>query len=152
MRKLTTALFLGSIFAGFGFAGTLVLEAEDPGANPEAQTRHAVVVAHTSACQSPDKTIVTATAEGLVAGQRQTIPLKVIALSKAGTYAVAHEWPREGKWIVKLVATNPQYPNYATAVTVPITGNRFSNTATKQFRHAPTPDEVNMALKETPLE
>jgi hypothetical protein len=101
------------------FAGALVLQIGNPSANPEALARHAVLVARMSACRSPEKTTVTATAEGTVNGTRQTIPLKIVPLSTAGTFAVTREWPAEGTWVVRMVATNPDYKNYAPTVLVP---------------------------------
>jgi hypothetical protein len=101
------------------FAGALVLQIGNPSANPEALARHAVLVARMSACRSPEKTTVTATAEGTVNGTRRTIPLKILPLSTAGTFAVTREWPAEGSWVVRMVATNPDYKNYAPTVLVP---------------------------------
>lgn len=104
------------------FAGALLLQIGNPAANPEALAKHAVVVARITACHSPEKTTVTATAEGLVNGVRKTIPLKVIPLSTAGTFAVTREWPEEGVWVVKMIATNSDYKNYASGVVVPLQG------------------------------
>jgi hypothetical protein len=113
-------LLLLSLLAAPLFAGALVLEIGNPSANPEAAAKHAVLVARMTACKSPEKTTVTARAEGLVNGTRQSIPLKVIPLSTAGTYAVTKEWPAEGTWTVRMIATNPDYKDYATSVVVPI--------------------------------
>ena len=93
---------------------------DDPRSNPEAIAKNAVVVAHITACHSPEKTTVTAIAEGFVNGQRQTIPLKVVNLTQPGAFAIARQWPRRGTWTVKMTATNPDYPNYANSITVPL--------------------------------
>jgi hypothetical protein len=47
-------------------AGALRLEVE----NPEAKAQRAALVARITACQAPEKTNVTATAEGVVDGNR----------------------------------------------------------------------------------
>src|SRR5580704_2703611 len=96
-RKVFTAVLFAALATPL-FAGALALEAGDPNANPEAQAKKAVVMARITACHSPEKTVVTATAEGIVNGKRQTIPLKVIRLSEPGAFAVAQTWPREGTW------------------------------------------------------
>jgi hypothetical protein len=122
MRKTLIALIAVGIAALPAFAGALTLQVDELTSNKEAMAKKAAVVAHTTACHSPEKTTITATAEGIVNGKLQTIPLKVMNLSEPGVYAVAQEWPRQGLWTVRLVATNPDYQNYATSVTVPVRG------------------------------
>lgn len=118
-------VFSKPLFAFFSlvaplFAGALLLEVGNPASNPEALKNHAILAARITACHSPGETTLTATAEGLVNGMRKSIPLKVISLSTAGTFAVTREWPNEGIWVIQLVATNPEYRDYATSVLVPI--------------------------------
>jgi hypothetical protein len=124
----------------------LLLEVSNPALNPEALNSHAVLVARITACHSPEKTTVQATAEGVVNGLRKSIPLKVISLTTAGTFAVAHEWPEQGTWAIKMVATNPEYKDYATSVLVPIRRDSVQLSAAKHYFHAPTDAEVSMAL------
>jgi len=150
-RKILTVLISTALAAPL-FAGALTLEAGDPKANPEAQAKNAVVVARITACHSPEKTVVKATAEGLVGGKRETIPLNVMSLSTPGTYAVSRQWPREGVWTIRLVATNPDYKDYATGMVVPLKNDMYTGTGAKQFFHAPTEDEVNTSLKQATLE
>ncbi len=130
----------------------LTIQIDDLKANPEAIAKNALVVAHITACHSPEKTTIAATAEGIVNGQRRTVPLKVLYLSQPGVFAVSHEWPRDGAWTVKMIATNPEYRNYATAVVVPIRNDAASREDAKVFYHAPSADEVNGVLKQTTLE
>jgi hypothetical protein len=115
VRRFLIAVLATGFVAAPVFAGALTLQADDPTTNPEAVAKHAVVAAHTTACVSPEKTVVTATAEGIVDGKRITLPLKVIRLSQPGAFAVAREWPAGGAWVVKMIATNPDYKNYATS-------------------------------------
>lgn len=130
------------------FAGALTLQVDDIKTNPEARAQNAAVAVHTTACHSPEKTTVTAFAEGIANGQRQTIPLKVIHLSSPGAFAVAQQWPREGTWAVKMIATNPEYKDYATAIVVPI----HNKATAKVFYHAPSAEEIDSVLKQTTLE
>ena len=152
MHRTPTAIFAAFLIVIPALAGALLLEVADPQANPEARARHAIVVARTTACMSPEKTTVTATAEGIVNGQRRSIPLKVMNLATPGTFAVAREWPENGAWIVQLVATNPDYKDYATYVVVPIRNNTFSREGAKQFFHRPSDDDVNSVLRQATLE
>ena len=137
MLKVFTAVFAASVLASPVFAGALILEASDAKTNPEAMKSNAVVVARTTACQSPEKTVVTATAEGLVGGEHKTIPLKVINLSTPGTYAVRHEWPADGLWTVTMIAKNPEYKNYATGIAIPIRNDSFNQQEVKHFTFKP---------------
>jgi hypothetical protein len=153
MNRKVVIAFVSAVFAAAPlFAGALTLVLADPGASPDAQTKHAAVVVRTTACTSPEKTVVTAAAEGLVGGKRRTIPLKVIGLSTPGEFAVAQQWPREGVWTVRFTATNPEYKNYATGVLVPVHDRSYSAAGAKVFYHAPTDQDVNSLLKQATLE
>jgi hypothetical protein len=129
------------------FAGSLVLEIGNPSANPEALAKHAVLVARMSACTSPEKTTLMASAEGVVDGTRRSIPLKVFPLSTAGTFAVTREWPAEGTWAVKMVARNPDYKDYAASVLVPLENGALRWASVKHYyRAAPAETEVAAVL------
>jgi len=127
-------------------AGALLLQVEDSASNPEALRNNAVLVARITACHSPEKTTVTATAEGVLNGARQSIPLHVISLSTAGTFAVRREWPSQGTWAIKMVATNPDYKDYATSVVVPFRSESAQWSLAKHYFHAPTDAEIHLAL------
>ena len=146
MRKSISAFLTVTFVAIPLFAGALTLQVDDLKTNPEAIQHKAVVVAHITACQSPEKTTVTAFAEGMANGKRQTLPLKVINLTAPGAFAVAHEWPLEGKWVIKMIARNPDYKDYATAVIVPIHGGQANPTAAQVFYHAPSHEETDSVL------
>ena len=87
-----------------------------------------------------------ATAEGVVNGARKSIPLKLLSLSAAGTFAVTREWPDEGTWVIKMVAVNPEYRDYATSAVVPIRNNAAETHAIRRYYHAPTENELSMSL------
>jgi hypothetical protein len=146
MKKFGRWLFALGIVAVPLIAGALVLEVGNPASNPEALKNHAVLVARITACHSPGETTVAATAEGMVNGTRKSIPLKVIALSTAGTFALAREWPEQGTWAIKLVATNPEYKDYAASVLVPIRSDAVQLSAAKHYFHAASEAEVSLAL------
>lgn len=128
------------------FAGALTLELVNPAKSPETRAKHVVLVARTTACHSPEKTDITATAEGLVDGRRKSIPLTVIRLSTPGTFGVAREWPEQGVWAIKLVATNPDYKNYATGVLAPVEKDFVRWAAVKHYFHAPAATEIDAVL------
>jgi hypothetical protein len=146
MRNFRTLLLTAAFAALPIFAGGLTLQVDKPSSNREAMAKNAIVAAHITACHSPEKTLVTATAEGIVNGQRQTIPLKVIPLSQPGSFVIARQWPSNGEWAVKMIATNPDYKNYATSLVVPIKGNTANGASSKVFYRAASEDEVNSVL------
>jgi hypothetical protein len=104
MRKTIVTLILAC--AGQLLAGGFFLQLGNPEANPEARKLGAVVVIKAAGCHDPAKAQVTATAVGMVNGQRRTIPLEVKSLSGPGEFALAQQWPKEGKWVIQLVGKN----------------------------------------------
>jgi hypothetical protein len=146
MRSPWKSLVALSILATPLFAGALRLEVGNPATNQEALAHHAVLMAWTTACHSPEKTTITATAEGVVNGMRKSIPLKVFSLSAPGSFAITREWPNEGSWAIKMVATNPEYKDYATSAVVPIQNNAAQLEAAKRYSHAPTETELSVSL------
>ena len=146
MRSLCRSLFALSTLAVSLFAGALRLEVGNSATNQAALAQHLVLVAWTTACHSPEKTSVTATAEGIVNGVRKSIPLRVVSLSAPGTFAVIREWPDKGTWAIKMVATNPEYKNYATSAIVPIRNHAAQTQTVRRFYHAPTENELSLSL------
>ncbi|HZL56403.1 MAG TPA: hypothetical protein VFC21_04950 [Bryobacteraceae bacterium] len=151
MRNTLNLLVTATFLAVPVFAGALTLQVDDLKSNPEAVAKNAAVVAHITACRSPEKTAVTATAEGIVNGKRQTLPLRVVNLSEPGAFAVTHEWPRESIWTVKMIATNPDYKDFATSVVIPIQNDMARPATSRVFYHAPAAEEVNSVLKQATL-
>ena len=100
MRLLLLLLTAAALHAG-GFFLTLA----DPPANPDPKAKAAFVIVSTAGCHRPEEAVVTATAEGIINGQRHSIPLEVVALKTAGTYAVKTGWTQPGPWFVKVTAT-----------------------------------------------
>jgi len=128
------------------FGGALTLEVANPSSNAEAAKRQAAVVVQTTACTSPEKTSITATAEGIAGGKRQSIPIQLIRLSEPGKFAIAKTWPADGKWVLRVVANNPDYHGYAAGAVIPIRGNQPDWKAVQRLYRAPTADDVNAAL------
>ncbi len=126
-------------------AGGFWVEIGKPSASPEAQAKHAVLVVRGYACSTPEKIAITAMAEGLVNGKRETIPLKLIPLSAQGTYALTRQWPSEGKWVVTLVGSNPSFSWHASAI-AQVDGESVQWASVTRFSHAPAQADVEAAL------
>jgi hypothetical protein len=86
--------------------GGLFVMLGNPDANPEARAHNAVLTLKMAGCAQPEKATITATAIRIVEGKRQTIPLKLIALSEPGSYAVTRQWPEGERWVLQFVAGN----------------------------------------------
>jgi hypothetical protein len=58
------------------------------------------MLVHAYSCGGPTPTAVTAMAEGIVKGERRSIPLTLEATGATGVYAVKKQWPSEGAWVL----------------------------------------------------
>lgn len=148
--KLFTVAAIAASAAATLIAGSFVLDIGRPSANPEAQAKRAVLVVRSSACTHPEKTSITANAEGMVNGKRKTVSLKLVPLSGAGVYAVTKQWPAGGRWVVTLYAANPSYPIPQSAI-VSVKGDSVDLASVKRSSHAPTAEEIEAALRTTAL-
>ena len=139
MRKT----LLLAVLAAPLFAGGFFLQLGNPEANPESRKLQAVLVIKATGCHDPAGASVSATAVGMVNGERRTIPLQVMKLSEDGAFALAQQWPKEGKWVIEIVGKNPtQFTN--TLVTAGPGGidRLHAKLAMKAF----TPAEVDVLL------
>ena len=103
MRKTLVVLLA---LAGQVLAGGFFLQLGNPEASAEARKLGAVVTVKAAGCHDPATAKLTAMAIGVVNGQRRSVQLEVKGLSEPGMFAVLGQWPKEGKWVVELVATN----------------------------------------------
>ena len=104
IRTVTPAAVLA--LAGQLFAGGFYLQMGNPEASAEARKLNAVVTILATGCHDPALAKVTATAIGTVNGERREIPLKLDKLSTPGMFALARQWPREGRWVIRVEANN----------------------------------------------
>ncbi len=96
------------VLAGQLFAGGFWLQLGNPEASVEARKANAVVTIKATGCHDPATAKVTATATGMVDGQRRSIPLKLEVLSEPGMFALSQQWPKQGTWVIELVGKNDQ--------------------------------------------
>jgi hypothetical protein len=86
-------------------AGGFQLSVEVPPSPADPEFKNAVLLVRTFGCHQPTDATVSATAQGLVKGRRQTIKLQLKPTSK-GVYALQQQWPSAGIW---LIAINGSY-------------------------------------------
>ena len=107
-RTFLTMTAMAAMTAGWLMAGGFWLELGNPEASAEARKANAVFTVRAIGCHDPAAAKVTATAIGIVNGQRKTLPIELTKMSAPGTYAVAQQWPKEGKWVIQLVGRNDE--------------------------------------------
>ena len=98
---LTLAVFAISLPA---LAGGFQLSIETPGAQGDPQLKEVVLIARTFGCHQPADAKLSATAEGLVNGRRETLPIDLRSIG-SGVYAIKRQWPAEGKWVLALTGS-----------------------------------------------
>jgi len=115
-----------------------------PVASQQFQFKAATFVFRTEGCGDAGTAQVSATAEGVLKGERQSVVLKVMPGSKPGVYAVFQSWPAEGQWIVNLKGT---CGNAHAGAIVPMGPKGFIRESAKFFPHPATESEIETALK-----
>ncbi len=56
-------------------------------------------------CHDPAGVAYSATAEGMVAGKRESVALSVKPVDASGAFVIKREWPAKGQWVVVVNAT-----------------------------------------------
>jgi hypothetical protein len=140
--RLTLLLVLGSAITAY--AGGFWISTQNPTTVKDPAAKNAVVLVRVDGCHNPADAAVTATAEGLVNGQRRSIPLKLEPVSQPGTYAVAPQWPAEGRWVLNFSAT---YMGRDAGVIVWLTPGKFEKQSSKLFQGKVTPEALDASLR-----
>ena len=119
LRKLALLAGLTAVVSTAATAGPPWIAIEYP-ANPHnAATRDAFLTVRTYHHSDLMSFYVTGTAEGIVNGRRQSMPLDIRRLSQAGIYAVRWQKPAQGTWM--LVITSSHEQNSTPAATALVT-------------------------------
>ncbi len=71
---------------------------------------------HTYACSNPAALKVTAWAEGLVDGKRQTMPVTLRKTRDKGVYQLARTWPARGTWVLRMEVGDGRLPVTVAAI------------------------------------
>jgi hypothetical protein len=130
--------------AGQLWAGGFYLTLGNPEASPEARKLNAVLTIKAAGCHDPAAAKLTATAIGMVNGERREVPLKLDALATPGMYALTQQWPKEGRWVIKLTATNDELFTNSLVAAGPQGIDRYHN---KEDHRAFTAADVDAMLR-----
>ena len=118
LRKLALLAGLTALVSTAAIAGPAWIAIEYP-ANPhDPATRGALLTVRTYHHGELMSYQLTGTAEGIVNGRRQTMPLDIRRLPQAGVYAVRWQKPAQGNWM--LVITSSQGSSHAATALVTI--------------------------------
>jgi len=130
--------------AALVFAEGFMFNIAGPVASQDFHAKMAAFVFRTQGCSEPAKAEISGMAEGLVKGVRRSVVLKIMPMSKPGVYAVNHDWPAEGDWVVNLKGI---CANATAGAIVPVGPKGFIREASKFFRRPATDAEIETALK-----
>ena len=103
-RVALTACLLAALPAT-AFAGPPWISIELP-ANPwEPTMRGAFLVVHAYQHGTPMAAPISGTAEGIVNGQRKSIPLNFEKTAHSGVFALKNQWGNAGRWVLVITVT-----------------------------------------------
>ncbi len=149
MRFIRCAVLIAGALAlsAHAVAGTMFrLEVGHPiAAQGEPKIKNAVVLVRAVVCNDLAGVTITGSAEGIAAGGRRSVPLKLLALRTPGVYAVQRQWP-EGRWVLHLQGTCSS-PGARASTIVPVTASGFIREKTQVLRAPATAAQVTAALE-----
>jgi len=103
LMSLAAVVALAAATASPAWAGPPWLSIEFP-ANPmNKSSQGAYLLVHTFHHEQAVNFTVEARAEGLVNGERKTLPLKLEQTDREGVYALKQTWPEKGDWVIVIV-------------------------------------------------
>jgi hypothetical protein len=129
-------------------AGTMFrLEIGPPvAAGTEYKQKNAVLAVRALVCDDLEAVRVSGTAEGMVSGARQSVPLRLVPIATApGVFVVQQQWPAQGQWVLHLAGTCPSSKAEASTI-VPMRKGTFIREKTQVLREPATREQVDAAL------
>jgi hypothetical protein len=132
------------VTVALAFADGFTFRIGGPVAAGDFQVKAAAFVFRTEGCADLAKAQLSASAEGLVKGSRQSVALKVMPSSKPGIYAIYRTWPPEGEWLVQLKGV---CANSSAGALVPIGPKGFIRESAKFYARPATDAEIETSLK-----
>ena len=145
-RSTLTAACVAGLFCSSLLAGGFFLTLGNPAASHDPKAQGAVLLVRPDGCMKPVNAKVAGTAIGIVGGERQTRSLSLIALDTPGTYAVLQQWPREGTWVLRFVASTD---SLSTTTLVPADAEGVHRELAKSYRNKPPEADVEAMLQST---
>jgi hypothetical protein len=99
-------------------------------------------------CKELGNVQITGTAEGIRNGARQSVPLDLLEIDRAGAiYAVQYQWPEDGSWVLHLKGSCAN-PKSEASTLVPMNKVAFLREKTQVLGESATRKQVEDAVKE----
>src|SRR5712691_2280744 len=92
-RTLAVAAMLAAALAPTAFAGGMSASLQGPAKDGVTYT------VLTYSCNSSESMRPSGWAEGVVKGERQTLPLTILPDKTPGSYSFQRTWPADGRWV-----------------------------------------------------
>jgi hypothetical protein len=150
--SLAAGCVLAMVFVMVALAGGFAVSVEQPKASSDPLMKDAVLVVRTLGCNEPSEARLSAVAEGLVDGKRDSRTLLLREVDK-GVYAVHRQWPSKGSWVLAITGLYNGHTSSAlvelgaNGSVITTTGN--SGRAVLPVRHERrlfTEEEIELAL------
>ena len=109
IRTLALGIALTTALASLANAGGSSARVEGPFKDGSYAVR-------TAECGAAAALSVTASAEGVVNGERKSLPIALKATKQKGVYRFTHTWPADGTWLVRLTLNNGRGPATLAAI------------------------------------
>lgn len=145
--KLRSLLLLLASLPVFG--GGFYLNVRPAG---EVHAKSVLLVAQLSGCHEAEKGELTAVAEGMVDGQRKSLPMKVMALRQPGFFTIDRFHSdrlssEKGHWVIVLTAKHPAFAVPTTTAVPVVDGKLDRDRAKYETRRAFTTAEIDALLR-----
>jgi hypothetical protein len=109
-------------------------------------TKKIVLAVRGVVCEDLSNVQITGTAEGVVAGKRQSLPLTLTPVEPAGAvYAIQQQWPPEGTWVLHLKGSCSN-PKAEASTLAAFTNATFMRDKSKVLREPATKKQVEDAV------
>ena len=152
-RLLAAATVAAALFAASASAGTMFrIEIGSSVALGVSKyfkkndAKKVVVAVRAVVCDKLANVQITGTAEGLVAGKRQSLPITLTAIDPAeAIYAVQQQWPEAGAWVLHLKGSCSS-PKAEASTLVAVTRGTFIRQKSEVLREPATKKQVDDAV------
>jgi hypothetical protein len=144
MKRISFAAIVLIVICSAAVAEELSLTIGSSVAGQEYTFKSANFLLRVNGCSAPAKPNVTGSAEGIVAGERRSVsaPLRPLTAPPNAWAVGLRNSP--GKWVVSITAV---CGNNTAGAIVPLNEQGFSREDIQMLQHAPTPAEIDIALK-----
>jgi hypothetical protein len=129
------------------FAGGFRINIEAPNSS-DAELKGAALLVRTDGCHQPWDADVSATAEGMVDGKRQSLKLELSRTSR-GVYAIKKQWASKGVWVIAITG---RYNGITSSALVEMGSNgtvrisRDNRVAARTVQRTLTSQDIDAAL------